>query len=254
MATRAEINLRRLLRRCEAMLDARVAPEMDERRFRMYLAALPRMLEAVQEESQTLGDGEGHVPASKDALKEYARKIAHLSAPKETPGSRMRLSHSPYLSQREKNAELASHLSVKGRAEKAARRELLETERESLFAGVTPVDGDGGADSAPPGDVEKLVGEQTELHEQLATDLLEMAASLKDRSQGMRRIIQTDTSVLSETESTTDANLHRLGSENTRVEAHIRAATRSTIALWIMLVTAAVLFCLVFFAMRIFPK
>ncbi|GAB5567885.1 vesicle transport protein USE1 isoform X2 [Prionailurus iriomotensis] len=234
-ASRLELNLVRLLCRCETMAAEKRDP--DEWRLEKYVGALEDMLQALKTQASK--------PAS-EVINEYSRKVdflkGMLQAEKLTSSSEKALANQflapgrvPTTAKERVPATKTVHLQSRARYTSEMRSELL------------------GTDSAgePELDVRKRTRHQN-LQEKLAEEMLGLARSLKTNTLAAQSVIKKDNQTLSHSLKMADQNLEKLKTESERLEQHTQKSVNWL--LWAMLVIVCFIFISMVLFIRIMPK
>ncbi|XP_022096653.1 vesicle transport protein USE1-like [Acanthaster planci] len=258
MASRLEINLQRLLTRCEAM-----AGEQDHGDWR-----LEKFVGALQEKLAELKRSPS-LP-SQEALAEYAKKIdflkgliqtekltsasdkamaSQLLAPahSSTSISSEPKTHSKVLPTSSKDL----HLQATSRYANEMRRELLETDdlQENGLRHRRLHDPD---DKASSDDLDAVLQHHHNMQEKLAEEMLSLTRSLKHNTVAASNIIQEDNRRLGETIQLADSNYGRLKVESERLQQHTQRACNWW--LWGSLLCVSIVFLWMIIFIRFFPK
>ncbi|KAM6218867.1 LOW QUALITY PROTEIN: vesicle transport protein USE1 [Rhynchocyon petersi] len=261
-ASRLELNLVRLLCRCEAMAAEKRDPE--EWRLEKYVGALEDMLQALKAQVSK--------PAS-EVISEYSRKVdflkGMLQAEKLTSSSEKALANQflapgrvPTTARERVPATKTVHLQSRARYTGEMRSELLGT--------VSPLPGP----SEPPGlDIRKRTGvtgprpvdekqsaaeldlvlqRHQNLQEKLAEEMLGLARSLKTNTLAAQNVIKKDNQTLSHSLKMADQNLEKLKTESERLEQHAQKSVNWL--LWAMLIVVCFIFISMILFIRIVPK
>ncbi|XP_040485016.1 vesicle transport protein USE1 [Ursus maritimus] len=256
-ASRLELNLVRLLCRCEAMAAEKRDP--DEWRLEKYVGALEDMLQALKAQASK--------PAS-EVINEYSRKVdflkGMLQAEKLTSASEKALANQflapgrvPTTAKERVPATKTVHLQSRARYTSEMRSELLGTDS----AGDPQLDlrKRTGAAGPRPGDEKQSAAEldlvlqrHQNLQEKLAEEMLGLARSLKTNTLAAQSVIKKDNQTLSHSLKMADQNLEKLKMESERLEQHAQKSVNWL--LWAMLIVVCFIFISMILFIRIMPK
>ncbi|EHB05358.1 Vesicle transport protein USE1 [Heterocephalus glaber] len=262
-ASRLELNLVRLLCRCEAMAAEKRDPE--EWRLEKYVGALEDMLQALKAQASR--------PAA-EVLHEYARSPRPHAAPRGprsprlTPAPPLQASSSekalpnqflapgrvPTSARERVPATKTLHLQTRARYAGEMRQELLgtverqpEARKRSGLAGPRPTDKKQSA-----AELDLILRRQQDLQEKLAEEMLGLARSLKTNTLAAQSVIKKDNQTLSHSLKMADQNLEKLKTESERLEQHTQKSVNWL--LWAMLIVVCFLFISMILFIRIVPK
>ncbi|KAJ1060462.1 hypothetical protein K5549_013057 [Capra hircus] len=254
-ASRLELNLVRLLCRCEAMAAEKRDP--DEWRLEKYVGALEDMLQALKAQASK--------PAS-EVLNEYSRKVdflkGMLQAEKLTSSSEKALANQflapgrvPTTARERVPATKTVHLQSRARYTSEMRSELLGTvglppsspENFSGASGPTPRD-----EKQSAAELDLVLQRHQNLQEKLAEEMLGLARSLKTNTLAAQSVIKKDNQTLSHSLKMADQNLEKLKTESERLEQHTQKSVNWL--LWAMLIVVCFIFISMILFIRIMPK
>ncbi|NWZ69266.1 USE1 protein, partial [Acrocephalus arundinaceus] len=239
-ATRLELNLMRLLSRCEALAAERRDPE--EWRLEKYVAALEDMLRELKKQSSK--------PAP-ELLNEYSRKVDFLkglleaeklssSTEKALANQFLAPGRTPTTAKERTPATKTVHLQTKARCTGQMRSELLGTvcltsdEKQSAV------------------ELDAVLQHHQDMQEKLAEEMLSLARSLKNNTLAAQNVIKQDNQTLSHSLRMADQNFEKLKDESDRLEQHAKKSVNWL--LWIMLIVVCFIFISMILFIRIFPK
>uniref|UniRef100_H0YQA5 Vesicle transport protein USE1 n=1 Tax=Taeniopygia guttata TaxID=59729 RepID=H0YQA5_TAEGU len=244
-ATRLELNLMRLLSRCEALAAERRDPE--EWRLEKYVAALEDMLRELKKQSSK--------PAP-ELLNEYSRKVDFLkglleaeklssSMEKALANQFLAPGRTPTTAKERTPATKTVHLQTKARCTGQMRSELL---------GTDPLATDGLTSDEKQSAVEldAVLQHHQDMQEKLAEEMLSLARSLKNNTLAAQNVIKQDNQTLSHSLRMADQNFEKLKDESDRLEQHAKKSVNWL--LWIMLIVVCFIFISMILFIRIFPK
>lgn len=255
-ASRLELNLVRLLCRCEAMAAERRDP--DEWRLEKYVGALEDMLQALKAQASK--------PAS-EVLGEYSRKVDFLrgllQAEKLTSPSEKALANQfltpgrvPTTARERVPATRTVHLQSRARYTDEMRSELLgadpaepevDVRRRSGAAGPRAAD-----EKQSAAELDLVLQRQQALQEKLAEEMLGLARSLKSNTLAAQSVIKKDNQTLSHSLKMADQSLEKLKTESERLEQHAQKSVNWL--LWAMLIVVCFIFISMILFIRIMPK
>lgn len=257
-ASRLELNLVRLLCRCEAMASEKRDP--DEWRLEKYVGALEDMLQALKAQASK--------PAS-EVLSEYSRKVdflkGMLQAEKLASSSEKALANQflapgrvPTTARERVPATKTVHLQSRARYTGEMRGELLGTDSaDEPQPGVRKRSGVSGPSSGnekpqSAAELDIVLQRQQHLQEKLAEEMLGLARSLKTNTLAAQNVIKMDNQTLTHSLKMADQNLEKLKSESERLEQHAQKSVNWL--LWAMLVIVCFIFISMILFIRIMPK
>ncbi|NXL59457.1 USE1 protein, partial [Chordeiles acutipennis] len=260
-ATRLELNMIRLLSRCEALAAERRDPE--EWRLEKYVSALEDMLRELKKQSSK--------PAP-ELLNEYSRKVDFLKglleAEKMSSSTEKALANqflapgrTPTTTKERTPATKTVHLQTKARCTDKMRSELLGTvcfgataslllfDRLSFvtFGGCLASD-----EKQSAVELDAVLQHHQDVQEKLAEEMLSLARSLKNNTLAAQNVIKQDNQTLSHSLRMADQNFEKLKDESDRLEQHAKKSVNWL--LWIMLIVVCFIFISMILFIRIFPK
>ncbi|NP_001244850.1 vesicle transport protein USE1 [Macaca nemestrina] len=255
-ASRLELNLVRLLSRCEAMAAEKRDP--DEWRLEKYVGALEDMLQALKVHASK--------PAS-EVINEYSWKVdflkGMLQAEKLTSSSEKALANQflapgrvPTTARERVPATKTVHLQSRARYTSEMRSELLGTDsaepemdvrKRTGVAGSQPV-----SEKQSAAELDLVLQRHQNLQEKLAEEMLGLARSLKTNTLAAQSIIKKDNQTLSHSLKMADQNLEKLKTESERLEQHTQKSVNWF--LWAMLIIVCFIFISMILFIRIMPK
>ncbi|NWR07026.1 USE1 protein, partial [Paradoxornis webbianus] len=255
-ATRLELNLMRLLSRCEALAAERRDPE--EWRLEKYVAALEDMLRELKKQSSK--------PAP-ELLNEYSRKVDFLkglleaeklpsSTEKALANQFLAPGRTPTTAKERTPATKTVHLQTKARCTGQMRSELLGTVRSVLLLllcwftrcpACLPSD-----EKQSAVELDAVLQHHQDMQEKLAEEMLSLARSLKNNTLAAQNVIKQDNQTLSHSLRMADQNFEKLKDESDRLEQHAKKSVNWL--LWIMLIVVCFIFISMILFIRIFPK
>ncbi|KAM6236093.1 vesicle transport protein USE1 [Porphyrio hochstetteri] len=255
-ATRLELNLMRLLSRCEALAAERRDP--DEWRLEKYVAALEDMLRELKKQSSK--------PAP-ELLNEYSRKVDFLKglleAEKLTSSTEKALANqflapgrTPTTTKERTPATKTVHLQTKARCTGKMRSELLGTDPlaidDSEELSVRKRKGLVSDEKQSAVELDAVLQHHQDMQEKLAEEMLSLARSLKNNTLAAQNVIKQDNQTLSHSLRMADQNFEKLKDESDRLEQHAKKSVNWL--LWIMLIVVCFIFISMILFIRIFPK
>ncbi|NXD64107.1 USE1 protein, partial [Eolophus roseicapillus] len=265
-ATRLELNLMRLLSRCEALAAERRDPE--EWRLEKYVAALEDMLRELKKQSSK--------PAP-ELLNEYSRKVDFLkglleaeklpsSTEKALANQFLAPGRTPTTTKERTPATKTVHLQTKARCTGKMRSELLGTvcfgAAVSLlllyrfpnpkFFPLCSCRGLVSDEKQSAVELDAMLQHHQDMQEKLAEEMLSLARSLKNNTLAAQNVIKQDNQTLSHSLRMADQNFEKLKDESDRLEQHAKKSVNWL--LWIMLIVVCFIFISMILFIRIFPK
>ncbi|XP_019339627.1 vesicle transport protein USE1 isoform X1 [Alligator mississippiensis] len=255
-ATRLELNLVRLLSRCEALAAERRHP--GEWRLEQYVGALEEMLLELKTRSSK--------PAP-ELLNEYSRKVDFLkglleaeklssSTEKALANQFLAPGRTPTTAKERAPATKTVHLRTKARCTDNMRSELLGTDPLSINDSEEPnirkrkgLEPD---EKQSATELDAVLQHHQNLQEKLAEEMLSLARSLKNNTLAAQNVIKQDNQTLSQSLRMADHNFEKLKDESERLEQHAKKSVNWL--LWIMLIIVCFIFISMILFIRIFPK
>ncbi|NWT01452.1 USE1 protein, partial [Mionectes macconnelli] len=254
-ATRLELNLMRLLSRCEALAAERRDPE--EWRLEKYVAALEDMLRELKKQASK--------PAP-ELLNEYSRKVDFLkglleaeklssSTEKALANQFLAPGRTPTTAKERTPATKTVHLQTKARCTGQMRSELLGTVGLVLlllcwcFSDCPCLQSD---EKQSAVELDAVLQHHQDMQEKLAEEMLSLARSLKNNTLAAQNVIKQDNQTLSHSLRMADQNFEKLKDESDRLEQHAKKSVNWL--LWIMLIVVCFIFISMILFIRIFPK
>ncbi|KAF7394731.1 hypothetical protein HZH66_007905 [Vespula vulgaris] len=241
--SRLEVNVRRLLTRCELM--AKDNPQKDWK-LEKYILALDEMIKKLQ----ALPD-----KPSKDVLTGYVKRLdflkgivntAKLNNPDERVAAVQMLSKTSNVNDTlGPNIATQIHQKTTARYNQELRAELFHTEKGSLEDGIRHRYA---STSIQDEDLDALMKYNRNIQEKIAENMLSMTSSMKEHALAASAIIKRDINTLEKSEKLTNTNTGKLKTESLKLEEH----TKSNWRCWVWLMIAFVL--VVFFNMILFMK
>ncbi|NXG37053.1 USE1 protein, partial [Dromaius novaehollandiae] len=256
-ATRLELNLMRLLSRCEALAAERRDPE--EWRLEKYVAALEDMLRELKKQASK--------PAP-ELLNEYSRKVDFLkglleaeklssSTEKALANQFLAPGRTPTTIKERTPATKTVHLQTKARCTGKMRSELLGTNSSprSINLQLFPLcscRGLASDEKQSAVELDAVLQRHQDMQEKLAEEMLSLARSLKNNTLAAQNVIKQDNQTLSHSLRMADQNFEKLKDESDRLEQHAKKSVNWL--LWIMLIVVCFIFISMILFIRIFPK
>ncbi|NXI62708.1 USE1 protein, partial [Anseranas semipalmata] len=258
-ATRLELNLMRLLSRCEALAAERRDPE--EWRLEKYVSALEDMLRELKKQSSK--------PAP-ELLNEYSRKVDFLkglleaeklcsSTEKALANQFLAPGRTPTTIKERTPATKTVHLQTKARCTGKMRSELLGTVCFGVAASLLLVYRFvscyiclASDEKQSAVELDAVLQHHQDMQEKLAEEMLSLARSLKNNTLAAQNVIKQDNQTLSHSLRMADQNFEKLKDESDRLEQHAKKSVNWL--LWIMLIVVCFIFISMILFIRIFPK
>ncbi|NXY18939.1 USE1 protein, partial [Atrichornis clamosus] len=256
--TRLELNLMRLLSRCEALAAERRDPE--EWRLEKYVAALDDMLRELKKQASK--------PAP-ELLNEYSRKVDFLkglleaeklssSTEKALANQFLAPGRTPTTAKERTPATKTVHLQTKARCTGQMRSELLGTVCAVLLVLYrlswlcSAALGFAADEKQSAVELDAVLQHHQDMQEKLAEEMLSLARSLKNNTLAAQNVIKQDNQTLSHSLRMADQNFEKLKDESDRLEQHAKKSVNWL--LWIMLIVVCFIFISMILFIRIFPK
>ncbi|XP_015584925.1 vesicle transport protein USE1 [Cephus cinctus] len=243
--SRLEINVRRLLNRCELM--ATEDPQNDWRLEKFIFH-----VEDMVKELQTLPN-----KPSRDTMTEYIRRVdflkglvgtAKLSNPVERVTAAQLLSKSPITTTADStgpNITTQIHQKITAKYNNELRADLFSSDKGSTDDGlrqrslISPTQDE---------DLDALLKYNRNIQEKIAENMLMMTSNMKEHALTASAIIKKDINSLEQSDKLTDVNATKLKTESLKLEEH----TKSNWRCWVWLMVGLVL--VIFFNMVLFMK
>jgi len=247
MKSRTEINLTRLLGRCQDMANSSTDLANEWR--------LPKFVSSCEDLFQSLPKPPDSSAPSQDSLLEYKNKIQFLKSmlpPVEDPEHPPSLSTapSPVLSvPLPQGPAMARDTVSKQIYQKASERQNAST-REQLFGedrdekGVTGLQGVS---------LDKILADHRDQQEKVAEEMIKLTQSLKEQSAAAGTIIRGDTTRLEQSSMLAENNLDKLSVEAKRVD-EFSARGNCRCWIWLMMGIVVLTFVGMVLMMRLFSK
>lgn len=242
--SRTEINIRRLLGRCEL-----IAKEDAHNNWRLekYIFALENMVKELQMMSNK---------PCKDTMLEYMRRIdflkglvdtAKLSNPVERVVATQMLSKSPMTTTNSIGPNITTQIHQKTTAKynRELRSELFNIDKGSSEDGLRQRLPNSNMQNE---DIDAFLKYNRNIQEKIAENMLLMTSNMKEHALTASAIIKKDIGFLEKSNQLTDVNATKLKTESLKLEEH----TKSNWRCWVWLMVAFVL--VVFFNMVLFIK
>ncbi|NXX94212.1 USE1 protein, partial [Centropus bengalensis] len=251
-ATRLELNLMRLLSRCEALAAERRDPE--EWRLEKYVAALEVMLHELKQQAGK--------PAP-ELLNEYSRKVDFLkglleaeklssSTEKALANQFLAPGRTPTTTKERTPATKTVHLQTKARCTGKMRSELLGTVGTNPQLFSSSCRGLASDEKQSGVELDAVLQHHQDMQEKLAEEMLSLARSLKNNTLAAQNVIKQDNQTLSHSLRMADQNFEKLKDESDRLEQHAKKSVNWL--LWLMLIVVCFIFISMILFIRIFPK
>ncbi|GLV43444.1 Unconventional SNARE in the ER 1 [Carabus blaptoides fortunei] len=206
--SRLEVNLRRLLVKCEFMVKNN---QKDDQRFPKYIISLTDMLTSLQEINDS------------DNIPEYNRRINILKSLIAEDSCSKTIS-----SKEISDSESGDEIPIKN---VSTRDELLGTENNLRLRNTRGSE-----------DADEILEYHQNMQEKIAEDMLILTRNLKEQSELANKIIKQDTEVATKSAHLTDKNFSKLKVESEKLAEHSRRACKCW--MWIMLIIVMIWFYL----------
>eukprot|EP00123_Amoebidium_parasiticum_P021317 comp6541_c0_seq1/m.2310 comp6541_c0_seq1/g.2310 ORF comp6541_c0_seq1/g.2310 comp6541_c0_seq1/m.2310 type:complete len:267 (-) comp6541_c0_seq1:314-1114(-) len=264
MPTSIEINLQRLLSRCETMTSNGPTGDDDITRLEKYIQTLRTQMQDVLQLQHPVRPDVGN-------LTEYNRRIQHLSRLVETERL-AKTSKKPTAAEvaigtdhllvatsvpSERSDETVVRQRSKLRAEEDMRAELLGQARmRKRGRGLAGKSSSGVDEDLNFGDggVEATLAKERETQDRLTDQMVIMARALKDTTQMAGAILKEDNMTLEETAKLAEQNKQRLMTEHERLRKHMEVYGSCWIWLSLLIVSVVFVFMIVFIRLVPAPK
>ncbi|XP_038628701.1 vesicle transport protein USE1 [Tachyglossus aculeatus] len=254
-STRLELNLTRLLARCEALAAEKRDPS--EWRLEKYVDALEDMLCAVKQRSSKPGC---------EMLNEYSRKVEFLkgmlrveklpsSSEKALANQFLAPGRTPTTAKERVSATKTVHLQTKARYTTEMKSELLgmvSSSRDAKERSLRKRIGVGPEEKQSASELDAMLQHHHNVQEKLAEEMLSLARNLKNNTLAAQNVIKQDNQTLSHSLKMADQNFEKLKTESERLEQHTKKSVNWL--LWIMLILVCFIFISMILFIRIFPK
>ncbi|CAK9807473.1 Vesicle transport protein USE1 [Anthophora plagiata] len=241
--SREEINIKRLLTRCELM--AKEDPRKDWK-LEKYILALDDMIKHLQ----TLPS-----ISSKDTMIEYIKRTDFLKGLVNTtkltnPVDRvvavqMLPKSSTFNDSIGPNIATQIHQKTSAKYNRELRAELFHTDKGTLEDGIRQRLS---STNMQDDDLDALLKYNRNIQEKIAENMLSMTSSMKEHALAANAIIKKDITLLERSDKLTDVNTDKLKTESLKLQEHTQSYWRCW--MWVMIVFVLV----VFFNMALFMK
>lgn len=245
---RVEVNLCRLLSRCETMASENNCQDW---RLEKYISTLYEYMAQLRKLNAN-----GPPP---EILNDYARRVDLLRGIAEAKKLSSAADRSqavdlliPSNQTTSSNAGSRDLRAVtKARYQKEMREELLSKDssstvrqRTSALAGGEAVNDDR--------DVDELIRHHAEMQERIAEEMVQLARNLKENVQASGRIVREDVNTINKSSGLVTSNYGKLKVESDRLETHVKRACSSWILVLLVVVVMTFIWMVLF--MKMFPK
>ncbi|KAF5291370.1 hypothetical protein FQA39_LY03521 [Lamprigera yunnana] len=214
--SKSEINLRRLLGKCELMIKSN---QRTDDRFPQYIHSLEEMWKSLQTATPKLTD---------EAIQLYYTRIMSVKL------------NLGFISEDTYDASLKERELAQLR-KLSARDDLLGLRKRDVNQPVNST-----------GNLDEMIDYHQDMQDKIANEMLTLTKNLKEQSQLANKIIKKDTEVVNKSSQLTEANLTKLKSESAKLTEHSKRAWKCW--MWIMLVVVLVVFINMVFFMKIMKK
>ncbi|XP_048736261.1 vesicle transport protein USE1-like isoform X2 [Ostrea edulis] len=230
MASRTELNFKKLLIRCETMAKDRSSGDW---RFEKYVETLQDLLGEMKRSRVSR--------PPQESLDEYSEKVKNLREMMESDKGTLAMDKK-LPEERQSNSRL-SLVQDQARYHRDEREELLggkQMDSELRHRNVTN-----------SSDTETMIRHQRGMHEKLTEQMLNLTRSLKESVRDSGKIVQEDNKTLETSMKLADSNTKRLKVESDRLEQHTKTCSWW---IWVMLVFVTLTFLSMIVFMRMFGK
>lgn len=212
--SRTEINLRRLLSKCELLIKSK---QKDDERFPQYIESLEEMWKTLQTTSSSKGD---------EGIRQYYERICNLKIA----------------------LGLMSEDTLVGKWTDGAEGSKLSSRDELL--GLRKRDGN--KSTSATNDLDDVIDYHQNMQEKIAQEMLSLTKNLKEQSELANKIIKKDTEVVGRSSQLTEHNYSKLKNESNKLTEHSKRAWKCW--MWIMLVVVLVVFINMVLFMKFMKK
>ncbi|NXW06104.1 USE1 protein, partial [Fregetta grallaria] len=243
-ASRLELNLMRLLSRCEALAAERRDPE--EWRLEKYVAALEDMLRELKKQAS----------GSKSKFLVLMLSILGTAFPM-TFKSQMYFHLGEVSAGRNLNVMTSADLTVLVLSELRSLGRPWEINPQgssdaNFYFTLSFCRGLASDEKQSAVELDAVLQHHQDMQEKLAEEMLSLARSLKNNTLAAQNVIKQDNQTLSHSLRMADQNFEKLKDESDRLEQHAKKSVNWL--LWIMLIVVCFIFISMILFIRIFPK
>lgn len=244
MASAEEINLKRLLGKCENM--ARSLSEEDEWRLKKYIEYLDELLNNLKEKPNK---------PSCESMNTYIQRVAFLKGVlhvhhEETPLDKIvALQLAPKGNNNEDSKELHHFTNESVGAQ--LREELLTKKSGNLKRRKTFGDNDK-AETEGTNDLDALLKYHHTMQEKIADEMLVLARNIKEQSLLAGNIIRNDSQVVEKSSSLADKNIDQLKVHSEKLQENNKKTWQCWT--WVLLIVVVVIFINMVLLMKVMKK
>ncbi|KAF5269804.1 hypothetical protein FQR65_LT05850 [Abscondita terminalis] len=202
--TKTEINLRRLLGKCELMIKSK---QRSDERFPTYIQSLEELWKSLQNTTPAIAD---------ETITEYYRKINNIKL-------NLGIITEDEFNTKIKERELSERNKI------SARDELLGLRKRDV-----------NQQSNATNNLDDLIDYHQNMQQKIADEMLMLTKNLKEQSEIANKIIKKDTEIVNKSSQLTDVNFTKLKAESNKLTEHSKRAWKCW--MWIMLVIVLVVF------------
>ncbi|XP_002122322.2 vesicle transport protein USE1-like [Ciona intestinalis] len=247
LRSKTEINLIRLLARCEVKAAENVKGDW---RLEQYVDCLETYLDDLQKETQR--------KPSEETLKEYSKKIAFLkdflntktlsTAAEKAFANQMLIPSDkqtiPSLVASPTGKQIKQNAAIQYRSQ--MKKELFSKSDDSTNTEQNNLR------QRKMRNVDEELKHHEQVHENIAEEIISLTRNLRHNITVSGNIIREDTKVMQQSAKNADSNISQLQHESSRLEAHLRKGTNWW--LWISLAIVCATFFTMIVSIRFFPK
>nr|XP_002122322.1 vesicle transport protein USE1-like [Ciona intestinalis] len=247
LRSKTEINLIRLLARCEVKAAENVKGDW---RLEQYVECLETYLEDLQKETQR--------KPSEETLKEYSKKIAFLkdflsTKTLSTAAEKAFANQMLIPSDKQTIPSLVASPTGKQIKQNAAIQYRSQMKKELFSKSDDSTNSDqNNLRKRKIRNVDEELEHHEQVHENIAEEIISLTRNLRHNITVSGNIIREDTKVMQQSAKNADSNISQLQHESSRLEAHLRKGTNWW--LWISLAIVCATFFTMIVFIRFFPK
>ncbi|XP_031346773.1 vesicle transport protein USE1 isoform X2 [Photinus pyralis] len=212
--SRNEINLRRLLNKCELMVKSK---QKKDERFPQYIQSLEEMWKTLQGTVSSKGDG---------SVREYYERILNL---------KIALGLLP------EDTFVGKLIDGTEGSKLSPRDELLGLRKREPAKKTSSTN-----------DLDDIIDYHQDMQAKIADEMLTLTKNLKEQSELANKIIKKDTEVVGRSSQLTEDNFTKLKSESNKLTEHSKRAWKCW--MWIMLLVVLVVFINMVLFMKVMKK
>lgn len=246
---RVEVNLCRLLSRCEAMASG---SDCQDWRLEKYISTLYEFMAQLRKLNAN------GPPA--EMLNDYARRVDLLRGIAEAKKLSSAVDRSQAVDLLMPSNQVTSsnagsrdlHAVTKARYQKQMREELLNKDSESSVRQRKTSGMDTDEAVNDDREVDDLIRHHAEMQERIAEEMVHLARNLRENVSASGRIVREDVTKLNKASDLVTANYGKLKVESDRLETHVKRACSSWTLVLLVVVVMTFIWMVLF--MKMFPK